>query len=284
MSALTPTPPVASRQLPERFAIQGIPETMLWTLHNRAAEAMRPDAWLDDTEAVRIYRSIDYDFHRQFGTPDGSHAIRSVMFDEGVRAWLNLYPQGTVVELACGLETQCHRTDNGQLQWVCVDLPEAIAIRERFLMPSDRCKHIRKNALDVSWMDGIDRDQPVFISMQGLLMYFTEAQVRSLLTSMLDHFAHCTLMFDTIPRWFSRKTLAGFWKTPHYRTPPMPWGINRHEIEPLLRGWQLPVSRMREEPYRKFRVFPWDMASVFAQIPWLGTHMPTVVHLTRTAT
>ncbi|MDI1431347.1 hypothetical protein QHF89_17765 [Polyangium sorediatum] len=57
--------------------LTGIPETMLWTLHNRASEAKRPDAILRDPDAIRIYESVRYDFERSFGKPDGSHAMRS---------------------------------------------------------------------------------------------------------------------------------------------------------------------------------------------------------------
>jgi len=259
--------------------LNGVPETMLWTLHNRASEASRPDAWLKDEHAVRIYRTIDYDYERSFGKPDSSHAIRSLVFDEAVSAWLSRHPEGPVVELACGLETQFQRIDNERVQWVCVDLPEAIAVRERFLPASARCRHVPKSALDLSWMDDIDASGPVFVSMQGLLMYFEEKDVKSLLNAILARFPCSTLMFDVIPRWFSDKTLNGFKKTPYYQVPCMPWGINRDEIERQLRDWGLPLSSYYEEPYRKFRTFPWGMAPWLAKLPWLGRHLPAIVRV-----
>lgn len=257
----------------------GVPETMLWTLHNRATEAMRPDAWLKDEHAVRIYRAIDYDYQRSFGKADGSHAVRSLVFDEAVRAWLARHPNGTVVELACGLETQFQRIDNGEVKWVCVDLPDAIAVRERFLPPSPRCRHLAKSALDLSWMDDVDTTGPVFVSMQGLLMYFEEGDVKTLLAAIFARYTDCTVMFDTIPRWFSRKTLAGYMKTPHYKTPRMPWGINRDELKSRFRAWGLPLAAYYEEPYRKFRIFPWGMAPWLAKLPFLGPRLPAIVRL-----
>lgn len=259
--------------------LTGVPETMLWTLHNRASEALRPDAWLRDEHAVRIYRALDYDYACSFGKPDGSHATRSLMFDEAVRAWLDKHPQGTVVELACGLETQFQRVDDGQVQWVCVDLPESIAVRERFLPPPERCRHVPKSALDLSWMDDVGTAGPLFVSMQGLLMYFEERDVRALLSAILQRFAGSTLMFDVIPRWMSRKTLQGYRKTRHYTAPPMPWGVNRDEIEPLLRAWGLPLAHFSEETYRRFRTFPWGITPWMAKLPRLGNYMPTVVRI-----
>ncbi len=253
---------------------------MLWTLHNRAAEASRKDAWIRDEDAIRLYRSIPYDYNRSFGKPDGSHAIRSVAFDEAVKLWLGDHPGGTVVELACGLETQFQRIDDGRVRWCCVDLPEAMAVRERFLPPSERCKHITKSALDLTWIDDLGDPGPVFVSMQGLLMYFEEEEVKNLLSAILARLPGSTLMFDVIPRWFSQKTIKGYQKTLHYRTPRMPWGVNRDELEPLLHMWGLPLASFTEEPYRKFRVFPWGLAPWFARIPWLGKCLPTIVRIT----
>jgi O-methyltransferase involved in polyketide biosynthesis len=65
--------------------LTGVPETMLWTLHNRASEAKRADSYLHDPECVRVYEAIDYDYSRNFGRPDDSHPMRSKLFDEAVR-------------------------------------------------------------------------------------------------------------------------------------------------------------------------------------------------------
>jgi len=142
----------AVRAATEKVELGGIPETMLWTLHNRASEAKRSDARLKDPDAIRIYDAIDYDYEKSFGKPDGSHPMRSLVFDEALRPWLTAHPGGTVVELACGLETQFQRCDDGKVQWLCVDVSEALDVRERFLPESPRCRHVRKSALDLTWM------------------------------------------------------------------------------------------------------------------------------------
>ncbi len=52
-----------SKQLPN---LTGVPETMLWTLHNRAYEAMHPQAIIDDPKCIEIYQSLDYDYEKSF--------------------------------------------------------------------------------------------------------------------------------------------------------------------------------------------------------------------------
>lgn len=259
--------------------LSGIPETMLWTLHNRASEAVRPDAFLDDPEAVRIYRSISYDYERSFGKPNESHAMRSRLFDRAVRPWIMEHPGGTVVELACGLETQFHRCDDGDVQWRCVDLPEALEVRARFLPAGPRCRFIRKSALDFTWMDQVDPRRGLFVTAQGLFMYFEEREVRSLLQALFERFPGVELMFDAIPVWFSQKTLRGFQKTKFYRAPRMPWGIDHDAIEPTLRGWSRRVSRVSVEPYGVKRSLPGLALRLFSHLPKVRNWAPTVVRV-----
>ncbi len=264
--------------------LTGVPETMLWTLHNRASAALRPDGILRDPDCLRIYQSIAYDFERSFGKPDGSHAKRSLIFDRAVTAWMLHHPGGTVVELACGLETQFQRLDNGKVNWLCVDLPDAIVVRERFLQPTDRCRHLPISALDFSWMDKVDPAQGVFVTAQGLLMYFEEKEVRQMLITLFKRFPDLEVMFDTIPRWFSRKTMQGMKKTPHYTTPKMPWGINRNEIREFCLSCSGKSSSITDVSYGYIPGLGLKGIAfyLFSVLPFLSTITPTIVHLKNT--
>ena len=265
-------------------ALGGVPETMLWTLHNRASEAARPDAFLRDDDAVRIYRSIPYDYRRSFGKPDGSHAARSRIFDDALRPWLASHPGAAVVELGAGLETQFRRVDNGSVRWLCVDVPEAIAVRERFLPPTDRCRHLAVSALDPAWIDAVDASRPVFVTAQGLFMYFEESDVARLIGAIATRLAGAELMFDAIPPWFSRKTLRGTNKTPHYQVPPMPWGVNRNEIEPLLRIWAPNIASVAQVPFGYQRGLAGALLPVISRTPGLRNLLPTIARVRTAAT
>ena len=261
--------------------LTGVPETMLWTLYNRAHEARRADGFLRDPDCVRIYESIDYDFARSFGQPDASHPMRSRIFDDAVKPWLIAHPGGTVVELGAGLETQFRRCDDGRVLWLCVDVPEALAVRERFLPATDRCRHLPRSATDLAWLDEVDPSRSVFVTAQGLLMYFDEAEVRRLLVAVVDRFPGVELMFDTIPPWFSAKTLRGFDKTAHYRTPPMPWGIRRDDVEPVLRRWSPRVATVTTVNYGVFaRGLGGAVLRLFSRVPVLRNLPPAIVRVT----
>jgi O-methyltransferase involved in polyketide biosynthesis len=259
--------------------LSGVPETMLWTLHNRASEAVRPDAFLNDPEAVRVYRQIPYDYVRNFGKPDESHPMRSRLFDRAVRPWILEHPGATVVELACGLETQFYRCDDGEVQWCCVDLPEALDVRARFLPAGPRCRFIRKSAMDLTWMDQVDARRGLFVTAQGLFMYFEEREVYQLLHALFERFPGVELMFDAIPVWFSRRTLRGFQKTKFYRAPRMPWGIDHDDIEPALRRVSPRVRRVQVQSYGAQRSLLGFALRLFSRLPKLRNIAPTVVRV-----
>ncbi len=214
-----------------------VPETMLWTLHNRASEAMRDDSIIDDPHSVRIYQSIDYDYERSFGKASPSHAIRSLLFDEQVRKYLKIHPDGVVVNLGEGLETQRFRVEGEQATWISIDLPEAMAVREQFIEADAHHLHLPYSVLDRQWFTDIPNGLPIFITAQGLLMYLPEDEVRQLFQDLAKQFPGSWLLFDSIPKWLSKRTMNGWKKTEYYTTPQMPWGVNKPEIESTLRNW-----------------------------------------------
>jgi O-methyltransferase involved in polyketide biosynthesis len=216
-----------------------VPETMLWTLHSRASEAKRSDGVLDDPKAVEIYDSIDYDYRRNFGAAEPTLALRATVFDQVLRRFLKAHPDACIVNLGEGLETQRYRVDAPAALWVSVDLPEAMAVREQFIRPNGRHRHIACSATDTRWFREIPRGRPVFVSAQGLFMYLERAAVRRLLRQIVERLPGSTLVFDVIPKWVSQASIiaGGLPRTAWYRTPVMPWGVDRIAVRPLLRYW-----------------------------------------------
>ena len=259
--------------------LSGVPQTMLWTLHNRVSEANRDDGILHDPEAVRIYQTLDYDYEKAFGPAEPTQAVRSAMFDAELREFLDHHPNGVIVNLAEGLETQRYRVAGDEALWLSVDLPEAIDIREHFITPDDKHRHVASSVLNRAWFDEVPEKRPVYITAQGLLMYLPEGEVRLLLQDLAERFPGAWFTFDTIPRWLSRKsTKRGWKKTPHYTTPMMPWGIDRHQIVPTLRAWVPTLDEVTELRWWRFPrgVGRWLFPLMFAT-PILNRYAPPVI-------
>ena len=257
--------------------LDGVPETMLWSLYHRAVESRHSDAVLHDPDGVRIMEALDYDFAGHFGTPGGSLAARAATIDRTIINWLGLHPDGLVISLGEGLETQARRVDNGRMHWLSVDLPDAIRLREAFLPPTERFRHLTMSVLDPEWMAMVDFVGPVFIVAQGLLMYFEPGAVGRLLGRMAACLPGARLVFDTIPPWLSWLTLLGLNQTSIYRLPRMPWGIARDDIEPTLRRWCPGLGPVEMLPYSMPRGMPSALTQFIATAPVLRHQLPSLV-------
>ena len=203
--------------------------------------------------------------------------MRSQLFDQKIAEFLQQHPNGVIVNLGEGLETERFRFEEpeyAQSLWLSVDLPEAIALRERFIQPDERHLHIPLSALDTAWFDAVPPDRPVFIAAQGLFMYFTEDEVGTLTKAMARRFPGALLMFDYLNTFLSRKTMSdkGWMKTKHYRTPPMPWGLDRDQLTPLFSRWlEQPV-----EVHNVTFLYPRGFWHWF--VPFAEKHLPRLMN------
>ncbi|MEM8668385.1 MAG: class I SAM-dependent methyltransferase [Planctomycetota bacterium] len=262
--------------------LSGVPETMLWTLHNRATEAMRKDRILDDPKSIEIYQSIKFDYEGHFGKAEPSHALRSLAFDRAVREFIQQNPSATIINLGEGLETQRFRCADLDANWISVDVEDAIAVRERFIEPDDRHRHVAGSALDPDWMDFVPKNQPSCITAQGLFMYFQPSDVKRLIGELARRFPESCLMFDTLPRWLSRKTMSsdGWKKSPRYTTPPMPWGINRNELSSTIREWTNDRTTVTDVGYPNFpRGLTRPLFWFFSSMPVLRNITPSIARI-----
>lgn len=237
-------------------ALAGVPETLLWTLYGRAGEARRPGGILRDPEAVRILDSIDYDFAGRFGHPEPLFALRAALIDDALRAWLLTHPDGVIVSLGEGLETQSFRVDNGRMRWISLDMPEAMRLREIFMQPGGRFTHVSASATDPEWIDLLDPAQPTMIVAQGLFMYLEASAVQGILLDISHRLPGSQLIFDTVNKQFAEATLRGHQQTDLYRLPRMNWGVDRNRLVATLRAWRVDYASLRFLPYRPLTRFP----------------------------
>lgn len=252
--------------------LEGVSATTLWTLRNRGSEAKRSDGVIRDPWAVALLDAIDYDYPK-FGKPDQWHGLRAVAFDAAARDYLSSHPGASVVALAEGLQTSFWRLERSGVTagstWYSVDLPPVMHLRRRLLPTDDRIVELGQSALDRSWMARIDPSRGVFITAEGLLMYFEPDDALGLIRDCAARFAGGRMMFDSI----GRPAPKGHQLSGRYLTPAMPFGLSvdeglamadtipgvraAHDIAwPPGRGWQrLATSRALDRigPLRRIR-------------------------------
>lgn len=193
-----------SEKIPQ--TLDGVSETLLIPLYARARESQRPDAMFRDEKAVAMINQIDCDFSRLRMQRHDEVAVilRMKKFDSHVRDFLVRHPEGVIVHIGCGLDTRFERVcseqpDNGQVEWFDLDMPDVIALRQKFLDNQNSRYHLLPaSVFDKDWLEEVSRlkPRPCMLLAEGVLPYFETAQVKGLFLRLKENFPGCELVCD----------------------------------------------------------------------------------------
>lgn len=179
-----------------------VQETLLITLWARAKEQQQTDPIIQDPKSVEILNAIDYDFSKFVNSKNSQIGccLRGMVLDNWVRDYLQLYPQGTVIEIGAGLNTRFERVDNGQVRWFDLDLPDSMALRQKFFTQTERRKFITASCLSTAWIKQVKAfvNQTCMFVAEGVLMYFNEQNVKQLFAKILQEFPNSWFAFDSM--------------------------------------------------------------------------------------
>jgi O-methyltransferase involved in polyketide biosynthesis len=258
--------------------LSGVAETLLLTLYIRAMESQRPDALLKDEKAVALVNQMSYDFDRvrQVHMDEDDKVtviLRNREFDRYARDFLECHPEAVVVHIGCGLDSRFERVDNGQVEWYDLDLPEVIGLRRKLIGDEGERYHLLGcSVLEPAWLEAVraHRGSPFLVLAEGVFMYFTEAQVKSLVFTLRDHFPGAELVFDAwrpFEIWLGNFVLGGllrwgFWRGQELES----WGNGIclldewgyfDQPEPRLDSfrWMAPIFRL----FKPMRVFHFQL-------------------------
>ena len=185
-----------------KIELGAVQETLLLTLWARAVETAKTDPIITDPKSVEIIEQIDYDFsklEKAKGSQVGA-CLRGLMFDGWVKSFLKENPNGIIVEIGCGLNTRFERLDNGQVRWFDLDMPDSMAVREKYFQETERRKFIASSVLDSSWVDRVKAigSSPIVFVAEGVLMYLSESQVKQVFALLVENFPGCYFAFDSM--------------------------------------------------------------------------------------
>ncbi|PID59157.1 hypothetical protein CSB45_01785 [candidate division KSB3 bacterium] len=179
----------------------GVQETLLLPLWGRAYETRQPNPRLVDPQAVEILEKIDYDFSTIIDTQAVSQhgwVARSLHIDKMALDFIQTYPEATLVNIGCGLDTTFSRIDNGKITFYELDLPDVIELRKHFFTDSARHRSIASSFLDTEWFQEIEVRDAVLCLAGGVLYYFQEEQIKDFFLKAADFFRNVDFFFDSL--------------------------------------------------------------------------------------
>ena len=122
--------------------------------------------------------------------------IRSAVFDEWLRRQMAEKPHAVVIQLGCGMDSRVTRVGAEDCKWYDVDLPAVIAERKRYFAESDSYKMIAGDLRARDWLSGIAESRSAVVVMEGVSMYLTASEMRSLADGLSAHFEDLVLLAD----------------------------------------------------------------------------------------
>ena len=178
-----------------------VQETLLLPLWGRAIETQKDRPRLIDKKAVEVIDRLDYDFSTIAKTQSMSQhgwVARSLHTDKMALDFIQKHPEGTIVNIGCGMDTTFSRVDNGKIMFYELDLPDVIELRKHFFKDSKRHISIASSFLDTEWFEQISVKDGLLFLAGGVFYYFTEEQIRNFFIAAADHFGTCDFYFDSL--------------------------------------------------------------------------------------
>src|SRR5262249_22278810 len=185
-------------------------ETMLMTLSGRALQSQWKNPILRDPWAEEAMRHIDYDISKRYKGVSSWRmwseigctiiATRAATFDLLTNRYLADHPDATVLHVGCGMDSRVFRVEPPTtVQWFDVDYPDVIDLRRELFPERKASYHLIGAPLDdLRWLDDVPRGRPALLIAEGVLMYLSEAEVKTLLNAVVGHFPSGQLIFDVV--------------------------------------------------------------------------------------
>ena len=253
-----------------------IAETLFITLYAKAVETKQKDPLITDITACELVEKIDYDFSKYKNKKKSSVgvAIRSSHFDSVVKQFIQNHTNPIVVLVGCGLDARIQRigTVADKTIFYELDIEESINLRKQLMTPKHNEYLISGSMLETKWMDDLIARHPngnfIFI-IEGVLMYFNEADNKFVFTEMAKRFNGAEIHFDMLNKFMSTK--SSIHDTVSKTNATFKFGIG-HEKE--IEEWHPKLKHIKTYLFNEFKGYQrmgWFITMLMRTIPAFKT-------------
>ena len=123
--------------------------------------------------------------------------IRSAVFDGLLKQEMADAPNAAIIHIGCGMDSRVVRVGTENHKWYDVDFFEVIEERKRYYAETDNYKMIAGDVRDCKWLSNIEKTKYAIVIMEGVSMYLTIDEMRSLTDSLCVYFESFVLFVDS---------------------------------------------------------------------------------------
>lgn len=197
-----------------------VSKTAIATLRSRALESQKENPLIQDPMAKVCLDKLaslaseeekELLFNRKLSTLLTSYiALRARKYDAITNDFILKSPSSIVVNLGCGFDTRYWRIDNRKCEYIELDLPEIINIKQDILKEHLSYKLIGCSVLDSAWIDEVTSkgNRNFLLLAEGIFIYLSKVDVLKLFKTFSERFYHSQIVFEVVTEKYTR----GIWK------------------------------------------------------------------------
>ena len=121
--------------------------------------------------------------------------MRAAVFDRWVEEKLAEDPEAVVIHLGCGMDSRAVRVKTAGHKWYDVDFPEVMDERRRYFEETESYRMISGDAREKGWLSNISESNAIIV-MEGISMYLTPEELRSLMEALGAQFKQLAVLMD----------------------------------------------------------------------------------------
>lgn len=192
-----------------KLNLTSVEETLFVPMRGRVYASKNFPEILNDKKALEIAEKLPKSYlnmEKESQYTLMASSVRSMNMDKYIQNFLNINPNGTIINVGCGMETTFYRNDNGKAIWYEIDLEEVTTLRQKVFKSNDRDIVLTYSMFDYSWMKEVKKsNEPYLIVASGLFYYFEEKAVIEFLRKVKE-LGNVEVIFDTVSKFGMKQT------------------------------------------------------------------------------
>lgn len=163
---------------------------------------------LEDRKAEEIWASEGFPLKGKASSKWLAYymGMRSAVFDRWTKQQMEENPDAVVLHVGCGMDSRCQRVEIRNHLWFDVDFPEVIAERKRYFKESEYYHMIGSDIREGAWLSGIPAGKTAIIVMEGVSMYLTPGELKTVLKRWKDYFPEVRILMDVYTVFAAKAT------------------------------------------------------------------------------
>lgn len=153
---------------------------------------------LNDPTAEKIWESESFPIHGKSKSKWLAYnmAMRARVFDDWTEAMLRENKDALVLHLGCGLDSRCLRVREPYLHWIDGDFPQVLSLRKKYYQENDAYHMMAIDASKAEQIELLPDSETAIVVLEGISMYLTNQQVRSLFQTLEKKYARLHILLD----------------------------------------------------------------------------------------